>query len=253
MKSSRILGAAFTVHSSFSELMHQYDGFILDQFGVLHNGKHPLPGAVACVQELIRRKKKLVILSNTSSPSKSALSKIQKIGFEPEWFEGGAVTSGEEASSYISETYGKTRDGHQKKAIWFTYTSDKTPPPLDFLEACGDIQLADTVEQADFIIAHGSEIWLKRDQKEMKLGSFMSDGNLQCKTRNLPLICANPDFVVKVADGSTAFMPGRSPAQIWKIEFLSLTCARVGRDDSSTLREARRVLYFLWKAAGRPL
>ena len=70
---------------------------------------------------------------------------------------------------------------------------------MDFLEACGDIQLVDTVEQADFIIAHGSEIWLKRDQKEMKLGSFMSDGNFdvlgplleQCKTRNLPLVCAN--------------------------------------------------------------
>ena len=44
----------------------------------------------------------------------------------------------------------------------------------------------------------------------------MEDGDLslivpilqKCKEYNLPMICANPDFVVKVGDGSIAHMPG---------------------------------------------
>lgn len=51
----------------------------------------------------------------------------------------------------------------------------------------------------------------------MSLGFFMEDGDLslvepilkQCKENNLPMICANPDFVVKVGDGSIAHMPGK--------------------------------------------
>lgn len=212
----RIVSAAFTLHSSFADLIPRYDGFILDQFGVLHNGRKPLPGAVECVRELLAQKKKLVILSNSSSSSQSCLKKIEKIGFDPLWFESGAVTSGEESIKYIAKRFGS--EAIAKKAIWLTYSGGPlTPPPSAFLGQCGSIELASDTKSADFIIAHGSEIWLQQDGREVSLGSFMKDGSLtelapileSCAENKLPMVCANPDFVVKVADGSTAHMPGK--------------------------------------------
>ena len=82
-----------TIHS-FSEIINQYDGFILDQYGVMHNGSNALPGSIECIRELKDRGKKLIVLSNTSSPSAVALRKLPKLGFNKEWFVG-AVTSGE--------------------------------------------------------------------------------------------------------------------------------------------------------------
>ena len=40
--------------------------FILDQFGVMHNGVLALPGASECYANLAASGKKIVILSNTS-------------------------------------------------------------------------------------------------------------------------------------------------------------------------------------------
>lgn len=210
--------AAFAVHSSFiGEISSQYEGFILDQFGVLHNGREALPGAIEAIQALIAQKKKLVILSNTSSPAKSALAKLEKMGFAPEWFEAGAVTSGEEASAYIAKTYGNNPQ-QPKKAVWLTYAgSEFSPPPFDFIDRCGTIEIAKSVEEADFVIAHGIEIWYQGESSHVSLGDYMSTGSFdvvgpileQCQKRDLPLICANPDFVVRMADNSIAHMPGK--------------------------------------------
>lgn len=214
MRPTRILSTAFTVHSSFLEIASKYDGFILDQYGVLHNGKEPLPGAMETLQHL--KDKKMIILSNTSSPAKSALQKLRKLGFDPDWFDAGAVTSGEEASAFILKTYGSKSEA--KKAIWLTWKgADFTPPPLDFMQQCGNIEIASSVEEADFVIAHGAEIWYQGAEERTSLGQFMNEGSFDvvgpilkaCHERNLPLVCANPDFIVRLADSSIGHMPGK--------------------------------------------
>jgi HAD superfamily hydrolase (TIGR01459 family) len=215
---TQILSTAFGVHSSVLQVADQYKGLILDQFGVLHNGVEPLPGAIDAVKELCLRKKKLIILSNTSSPAKSALKKLEKLGFDMDWFEGGAVTSGEEASAFIRAKYGSD-PSRPNKAVWLTYAgSERTPPPLDFIRQCGTIELASSIDEADFVIAHGSEIWYKDDgSSHVSLNPFMQDAGFQalgpilsaCYERKLPLVCANPDFIVRMADESIAHMPGK--------------------------------------------
>jgi HAD superfamily hydrolase (TIGR01459 family) len=208
---------AWTAHSSILPLLSRYDGFILDQFGVLHNGREALPGAIDCVHALVARNKNVVILSNTSASSKSCLQKLKTLGFDGV---DNAVTSGEEASRYIRNKYGSSATT-TKRAIWLTYEQDKgnsklNPSPLDFLSQCGNIELCDSVDGADFIIAHGSQIWLQSNNKQLFLGSFMQDGNMdvvgpllqECALHNLPMVCANPDFVVKLANDEMAYMPG---------------------------------------------
>ena len=43
----------------------RYEGFLLDQWGVIHDGRRALPEAVAALAELKRRNKRLVVLSNS--------------------------------------------------------------------------------------------------------------------------------------------------------------------------------------------
>jgi HAD superfamily hydrolase (TIGR01459 family) len=216
MRVSNIVGTSmpFAIRNSISEIAPLYDAFILDQYGVLHNGESGLKGAPECVAELVKQNKKLIILSNTSGPAASALKKLPKFGFDPDHFVG-AVTSGEECSKFILEKYGKV--DQVKKVLWFTWdgVQGNVPNPQDFLKKCGNISVAMSVEEADFVLAHGSHVW-QRGEEQVSLGSFVSNGSMDvidpilelCLARKLPLVCANPDFIVRMPDSSTGYMPG---------------------------------------------
>lgn len=205
----------FTPINSFSEIVDKYDGFILDQYGVMHNGSESLPGSAECVEQLASMGKKLIILSNTSSPSTTALNKLPDLGFDPDNFVG-AVTSGEEAARFIKETYG-SNEKDVKKAIWFSWA--KPDVPKAFLAKCGHVEGTTNVEEADFVITHGSDVLRSKDGKgNVSLGEFMSEGDFsvidpvleKCIARKLPMVCANPDLICKLPGDVTACMPGKS-------------------------------------------
>jgi ribonucleotide monophosphatase NagD (HAD superfamily) len=183
----------------------------------MHNGQVGLDGAPECVAALVQQGKKLIILSNTSGPASAALRKLPNFGFDPTNFVG-AVTSGEESSKYVKATYGSGVE--VKKFIWFTWDNSegKYPTPRDYLAKCGNVQPASSVEEADFVLTHGAQVWQKeKETDQVSLGSFLSEGNLQvvepilkeCLARKLPMVCANPDFIVRMPDGSTGHMPGK--------------------------------------------
>lgn len=224
----RLLFPAFTAHASFSTLASRYDAFILDQFGVMHNGKYSLPGAEECVKHLAReRGLPLIILSNTSSPSKTTLGRLPGLGFDKSDFVG-AVTSGEEAARLIEETYGgggNPAGAAPKRFVWFTWApgNENAPDPLRFLEKCGNVRPTLDASQADFVVAHGSGCIRGADDGEeakpltRSMGSFLDDADMtevdavlrECAARDLPLICANPDLVVMYHDGGFKHMPGK--------------------------------------------
>mmetsp|Transcript_14131 Transcript_14131/g.20576 ORF Transcript_14131/g.20576 Transcript_14131/m.20576 type:complete len:322 (+) Transcript_14131:60-1025(+) len=243
----------FTTIKSFAEIAHRYDGFILDQFGVMHNGAHNLPGSIQCIHELAKNmNKKLIILSNTSSPSKNALSKLPRMGFDPSLFIG-AVTSGEEAGRFIKETYGggDSENGNEtavnsKKALMFTW--DNLENSDIFLEKCGNVRTTSKVDEADFVIAHGSNIIRGSSSSDsLSLGSFMDDCDFtaidpilnKCREQNLPMVCANPDLIVKLAGDKTAYMPGNI-AQ--RYESLGGKCTSFGKPHAAHFQACLREL-----------
>ena len=223
---------SFQIHTSFRDILDQYDAFILDQFGVLHNGVHPLDGAVELIKYLYEKKKKLIVLSNTSAPSKNALHRLEQLGF-PQKFFIDAITSGEEASRYVRMTSAKKKI---TKVIFLTWdvrvpnNPRLTALPQAFLDACcaGDsndnnahknIQVTDNISVADLVLLHGSEVWYRgTDVAPISLGSFIETGDCadaidallqQFIQYNLPLICANPDEIVVTPTNGKAYMPGR--------------------------------------------
>jgi ribonucleotide monophosphatase NagD (HAD superfamily) len=63
-------------------------GVLLDQFGVLHDGRRPYPGAHDAVRHLHDAGLRILILSNSSRRSGGTLSKLAKMGFQEDWFAG---------------------------------------------------------------------------------------------------------------------------------------------------------------------
>lgn len=61
---------------------------LLDQFGVLHDGKVAYPGAVEAVRRWAEAGVRVYILSNSSRRAEVALAKIEGLGFAREWFAG---------------------------------------------------------------------------------------------------------------------------------------------------------------------
>jgi HAD superfamily hydrolase (TIGR01459 family) len=224
-QNSRSSLGTYTMHPTFApSLVDRYDAFILDQFGVMHNGVEALDGAVELCEHLYQKDKKLIILSNTSAPSDKALMKLPKLGFDADLFVG-AVTSGEEASRYIRNEYNKENaaSGYTNVLMitWDTLDANNprlTAMPEAFLEKCGpNIRLANSVEDADLLLLHGSEVWWKADGTQSDLGGFIETGRFdaldtllkQCVEKRLPCICANPDIIVQTPTGGVAYMPGK--------------------------------------------
>ena len=56
-----------------SALVADFDGYILDQWGVMHDGTRPYPGAAECLQRLRAAGKRIVVLSNSSKREAESL------------------------------------------------------------------------------------------------------------------------------------------------------------------------------------
>ncbi|KAK1734458.1 haloacid dehalogenase family hydrolase [Skeletonema marinoi] len=231
--SNNLPTAAFTLHSSFSPLLPLYHTFLLDQFGVIHNGSESLHGAVNCIELMNKQQKKMAILSNTSSPSHVAKKRLVKYGLREELFAGGLVSSGEECAKYIRQHY--CGDGNNaKKALWLTWKESEKQNPMQFLTHCEEgsgaiIDVATSVDEADFILLHGSEVWRRcRDVDPSSSSSGQEDNVVvdlkflydedytvvdevlqEAAKKGLPMICANPDLIVGFPNGVVGNMPGK--------------------------------------------
>ena len=202
----RRCAVAARMGTSWEDLEKFYDGFIFDQFGVMHNGAVALDGAPELIAKLASSGKKLGILSNSSKRKEWSLQELPKMGFNPEHFVSDAVTtSGEEAWHALNT------DWSGKSGVWISTTDGDGV--TDYLDGTG-VSLAD-VEAADFILNSGTNVI--RDGVSVAKVDTEQTGNLapfdqlfaRAIERGLPMICANPDFVSPPKPGkSMTYQPG---------------------------------------------
>ncbi len=67
-------------------LADAYDGFLLDQWGVLHDGARAYPGAVDAVERLVAAGKKVAVFSNQPRLADHVLAHMQVLGFARDLF-----------------------------------------------------------------------------------------------------------------------------------------------------------------------
>ncbi|MEO3429005.1 TIGR01459 family HAD-type hydrolase [Pelagibius sp. CAU 1746] len=165
----------------------RYDAFLLDQFGVLHDGTDVYPGVLGCLEALKDAGKRVVILSNSGTRREANRARLARLGIPCDLYED-FITSGEVTRSYLSSAPAELRaeDSHGGAlrclplgALSGSASEHAILAGLDIAEAAG-------VEEADFVmVASFGQEPPPRDAFDTVLAA--------ARQRGLTLVCANPD------------------------------------------------------------
>jgi HAD superfamily hydrolase (TIGR01459 family) len=164
------------------ELAPRYDGFILDLWGVIHDGVAPIPGAIDCLRSLIDSGKRIALLSNAPRRADDVVRRITAVGV-PSGLYHEVMSSGEEAWRCL-----KRRDDPFYAALGRRCLHIGSDRDLEIREGL-DLEYVDAPEEAQFILNTGPAGWDDRieDYEPLLRGAI---------GRGLPMVCANPDLVV---------------------------------------------------------
>ena len=78
----------------FAPLAERFDGFILDLWGVIHDGVNAFPHAVDCLARLREAGKRTLLLSNVPRPNDAAQAMMRRMGIPDDLYTD-ILTSGE--------------------------------------------------------------------------------------------------------------------------------------------------------------
>ncbi len=170
---------AIRILAGLSEVAADYDGFILDLWGVIHDGERLYPGTAPCLEALRTRGKRTVLLSN--APRRIAVIERQLSAFGlPPPFCGGIVSAGEEVHRALVS----------RADPWFAALGRRCfhlGAARDYSVWEGvDLDMVDTLGEASFILNTGP--W----DDEATVAQY-EDLLREAAARGLPMICANPD------------------------------------------------------------
>jgi len=165
-----------------AEIAGRYDGFILDLWGVLHDGDKPYPGAVDCLRRLKQAGKRVMALSNAPRRVDVASARMAEMGIPLDLLTA-VMTSGEDAWQHLK----------QRDDPWYAKLGRKCfhlGPERDtgMLEGL-DLAVVHDMAQAEFVLNTGAHM----DGETLNLYEPMLQ---QGAKRRVPMVCANPDLVV---------------------------------------------------------
>ncbi len=175
--------AGFT---SVEVLSKHYTHFILDIFGVIHDGIRPFPGTIRTLKHLKDRGIQTCLLSNSPKRAQGAIDQMTAMGIARDLY-GDVVTSGEATFTALSQP----RDAFHQSCghdCWFI----GTPAMMSCIDGL-NLNLVDGPQNASFIL---NAIPGTQPSAVEKLKQQLQ----AAAAKNLPMICANPDLVVNIGD-----------------------------------------------------
>ena len=170
--------------SSFSPLAHRYQGFILDLWGVIHDGVTAFPHAAVCLERLRDARRRTLLVSNAPRPNTAIQALMRSMGL-PDSLYSAILTSGEAVRSALRSP---------PDAWWatlgprvFLLGPDRDRPILDGLP----LDSVQSPGQADFVLNTGPD-----DRCNPTDINAFEDILQACLAHRLPMVCANPDLAV---------------------------------------------------------
>jgi HAD superfamily hydrolase (TIGR01459 family) len=167
-----------------SEIFNNYDTFVIDLWGVIHNGVNLNDEAIEAVDQLKKNSKKIVFLSNAPRPSERVIEILIKMKMNKDYLTN-VMTSGEAAMHAINQNkFGKN----------FFHLG----PPRDrnIFEKVKNNET--TIENCDYILCTG--LFDEDDPDPSKPQLHENDlnyyKNFLIKYIKKKLICTNPDLIV---------------------------------------------------------
>ncbi|MER9600276.1 TIGR01459 family HAD-type hydrolase [Mesorhizobium sp. M0244] len=168
-------------------LAERYQVFLVDQFGVLHDGTNPYSGAVEALSALKRAGKTTVLISNSGKRAEPNERRLLKLGFEPGSWDH-FVSSGEVAWRSFHEMAASGALRSETKCLLISRDNDRSAVDgLPFV-------LAKDGSDAELVLISASEgDRYDLDHYRRLLGPAAA--------RQVPCFCTNPDKIMLTAVG----------------------------------------------------
>jgi HAD superfamily hydrolase (TIGR01459 family) len=182
-----------TFCSGLADLASRYQGFIVDQWGVLHDGARPYADALDCLARLRAGGKRVVLLSNSGKRTAINRARLAEIGIGPALYDA-IVTSGEATWQALAERSEPFFAALGRRCILWSRYGDRSVVENVALEEVG------RVEDAEFLLLAGVEDDARLEDFSLHLEAAVG--------RRLPMVCANPDIVAVLPDGRFGMGPG---------------------------------------------
>lgn len=182
---------SITPLTSLTPLIEHYDAFIVDLWGVIHDGRERYPGVLEALSYLRSNNKKIIFLSNAPRRSSKAKKVLNQLGITENLYDK-IITSGEVVFDIMmSNTLNLGKS-------FVIIGPDKDD---DLLDDALHLNHVNDLTCANFIVATGF------DHDDSVIDDIMPQLNEAIKHK-LPMICANPDIEVVRQDGTRALCAG---------------------------------------------
>ncbi len=163
--------------SSLSEIADDFDAFLVDIWGVLHDGTRAYDGAIDCLQDLQAREKEVVIVSNAARRERAIAQELARVGFHASLYQG-IAGSGELTWRALVEP------PNPRKKYCYYLGPERSVGILDGLPVTRTRRFKDS----DFILNTGAEGNLPHARGFVRLLT-------SARQHHLPMYCANPDHI----------------------------------------------------------
>jgi HAD superfamily hydrolase (TIGR01459 family) len=168
--------------SGLADIAGTYDGFIIDLWGVIHDGVQPYPGALDCLARL--QDYPVLLLSNAPRRAHAARTMLRRMGIGDALYTS-ILTSGEAVWLALRE----------RTDAWFAALGTRAfllgPERDRNILAELALTVAETPEAAEFVVNTGPDDASDPTTLEPFLPILE-----RCRSAGLPMICANPDLEV---------------------------------------------------------
>jgi HAD superfamily hydrolase (TIGR01459 family) len=175
-----------------NEIADQFDLYLVDQYGVLHDGIAAYPGAIEAMTRIASPRRKLVVLTNSGKSAMANQARLVALGFAGSGYD--VVSSGEVALQGVKAgAFGQgLATGSDICVIGragdsYAFCSD-------------DFTLVRRPEDAAYLVIAGS------DAPRMSLDAYRS-ALTDAAQLGVPAICVNPDITM-IRDGLLIPAPG---------------------------------------------
>jgi len=168
-------------------LADAHDAFIVDQWGVLHDGTTAYPGAADCLRRLSAAGKRVVILSNSGRRAAHNEARLAELGIARETY-AATMSSGEAVWRALGGDGGAAAEVPGRRCLLISRGGDRS------MAAGLDLAFVTAPEDADFILLSGSDMPERPPESYRPLLAAAA-------RRRLPLLCANPDTAGVTAAG----------------------------------------------------
>jgi HAD superfamily hydrolase (TIGR01459 family) len=158
-------------------LCKRFDAYLVDVWGVLHDGGSAYPGAVDCLERLARQGRRVVILSNAARRTDRIAAELAEHGIGPDLY-CHIVSSGELVWRRL-----RAADNDYGRHCYYL-----GPARSRSLLAGLDLDLVENLERADFILNAGAE-------GDVPDATGYRDLLAHAAAAGVPMLCANPDRV----------------------------------------------------------